>query len=181
MGTFSIEYPAESGSDRQCSRSRNDAIVTQRVVRTDGEGRRLVERSRHAPVLVVGWVGCLAHLSRAIGGSGSGDNTREIAEDDATGCADSRRSHDPSTPGEWFRSPVPHRRAAKAMQVPITPVNTHDFELLNEHGSENAIPISQKVARCTIPWKGLQDLMSGPLGSRMRGHGEVNNTSAVMG
>jgi hypothetical protein len=48
--TFSIEYPAESGSDRQCSRSRNDAIVTQRVVRTDGEGRRLVERSRHAPL-----------------------------------------------------------------------------------------------------------------------------------
>ena len=58
-------------------------MVTQRVVRTDGEGRRLVESSPHAPVLVVGWVGCLAHLSRAIGGSGSGDNTREIAEDDA--------------------------------------------------------------------------------------------------
>jgi hypothetical protein len=39
-------------------------------------------------------------------------------------------------------------------------LDSHRLRLLNELMAENAIAITQQIARCTLPWKGLSKLMS---------------------
>src|SRR2546422_56193 len=58
--------------------------------------------------------------------------------------------------------------------------DVHDRHLAAESGAINAIPISQQIFRCGIKWKSLDDLLRGPLCSRMSCDIEMDNASAFM-
>src|SRR5260370_19687984 len=53
-------------------------------------------------------------------------------------------------------------------------------DLLGEIGSEDAIPIAQQISRHLLKREGLLQLLSGPLGSRMRGDIEMHDPPAVV-
>src|SRR5450759_1334185 len=53
-------------------------------------------------------------------------------------------------------------------------------DLLGEVGSEDAIPIPQKISRHLLKRERLSQLLSGPLGRRMRGDIEMHDPSAVV-
>jgi len=59
--------------------------------------------------------------------------------------------------------------------------DTHISHLFSEFSAENSIAVAQQVARRLGEGKGLPQLLSGPLRSRMGGNVEVQNATTVMG
>src|SRR5260370_39757860 len=53
-------------------------------------------------------------------------------------------------------------------------------DLLGEIGAEEAIPIAQKISRHLLKREGLSQLLSAPLGRRMRGDIEMHDPPAVV-
>src|SRR5918995_3679870 len=59
-------------------------------------------------------------------------------------------------------------------------LNSHPLDLFNELMPENAIAITQQIARHILPRKRLPQLLGSPFRSWMCGNGEVNNTPTLM-
>src|SRR4030088_328307 len=59
-------------------------------------------------------------------------------------------------------------------------LDSHRLHLLDEVMAKDAVAVAQKIARRTVPRKRLPELLSSPLGSRVCGHSEMQNSAAVM-
>ena len=59
--------------------------------------------------------------------------------------------------------------------------DVHDFELLAELLSVDPVAVSQEILWCTVEWKRFDDLLRGPLRSRMSRDVEMEHASSVMG
>ena len=77
-------------------------------------------------------------------------------------------------------------QALDIRSLPGTSGSGEDFgdmqvsDLSPEGVAIDAVTISEQVARSGVPWEYLRDLRCRPLGSRMLGHVEMNDTPALM-
>src|SRR5208282_5279009 len=61
-----------------------------------------------------------------------------------------------------------------------TIANAHRSDASAEDGAVCSIAIADQVSRCFVPWKGLGDLASDPLGGRAGGDGDSQEPPTVV-
>ena len=47
--------------------------------------------------------------------------------------------------------------------------------------AEDAVPVTEQIARCRLPRKGFSKLLGGPFNRRVSGHTDVKNATSVVG
>jgi len=59
--------------------------------------------------------------------------------------------------------------------------DAHVLHLFSKFTAEDGVAVAQQVARELVEGKGLPQLLTCPLGGRMSGHIEVDDTTSIMG
>ena len=76
--------------------------------------------------------------------------------------------------------PLDVRRLPRAPRCREHFLYLHRLDSPTKRGAVHAVAVVQEIARCGLPRKRLDDLLSGPVGSRMHGNAEVSHTAAVV-
>ncbi len=84
---------------------------------------------------------------------------------------------------------LPSNRADDSLRVRVLPgtpgsnqhfINSHTVHPLLEVVPVHLVPISKEILGCRIVWKGLHDLLGGPLSRRVLGHIEMEDPAPMM-
>ena len=67
-----------------------------------------------------------------------------------------------------------------AIGVPENLRDSHGLDTLSKLIAEDTIAVPQQVSGDPIKWKGFPQLLDRPVGSRMRGHVEMDDAAAVV-
>ena len=58
--------------------------------------------------------------------------------------------------------------------------HAHRRDLLHERLAEDAVPVTQQIARCRLPRKGLAELLGGPFSRGVSGDTDMENAASVV-
>ncbi len=85
---------------------------------------------------------------------------------------------------------LPSNRADDSLRVRVLPgtpgsnqhfINSHTVHPLLKVVPVHLVPIAKKILGCRVVWKGLHDLLGGPLGRWVLGHIEMEDSAPMMG